>query len=239
MAVSVAAAGSAFAGGGLTLSPLVTEHQASPGYLGSVTVRNTSASSVSVSLLPRPWVQQRSGRVTANRNRTLLSLVRPSTKRFKLAAGQARTVRLRLLKSPAGGSLYGAVTVRATPVRSKKGSSGSGVVVANYELVGSLRATPTSARHQVTAGDLRVSGRRARLAVRNGGNTIDPISGSYRLAGPQGTVNGDIKGTRILPGNIVDLPIGGKLPAGTYRLTGQLSQSGERVASINRSVKVR
>jgi hypothetical protein len=63
------------AGGSLSITPSIVEHQAAPGPVAQVTVANTTGTSLKISVTPRPWLQGRSGRVVPNRKRTLLSQV--------------------------------------------------------------------------------------------------------------------------------------------------------------------
>lgn len=235
-ALSLIPAGEAVAAGGLTLSPQTVEGPARVGSLGSVTIANTSSQTVAVSVTPRPWRQARSGRVAADGRRTLLRWVRPSDRTFRLAPGTARSVNLRMVRVPRAGSLFGALAVRSAPVRSKQ-RPGGGTVTAAYELVGAIRATPARPRLRLRVGTPSRD-RRVALPVRNLGNTVDPVGGRYRLAGPTGTLNGDFREVRILPGAVVHLPVGRVAP-GRYRLTGTLTQAGRTVARINRSVVVR
>lgn len=235
-AVALIPAGEAVAAGGMTLSPEVLEAPAREGRLGAVTIANTSSQAVTVSVTPRPWRQARSGRVTADARRTLLRWVRPSDRTFRLAPGTSRSVTLALVRVPQGGSLFGALSVRSAPVRSRR-SSGGGTVSAQYELVGAIRATPLRPRLRLRVGTPSRD-RRVALPVRNLGNTVDPVGGRYRLTGPTGTLTGDFRAVRILPGARVDLPVGRVAP-GRYRLTGTLTQAGRTVARVNRSVVVR
>lgn len=229
-------AGDAFAAGGMTLSPQLVEGQAREGRLGTVTIANTSSAELSVVVTPRPWRQARSGRVTADARRTLLRWVRPSVRTFRLAPGSSRSVALSMVRIPEAGSLYGALSVRSAPVRSQR-KPGGGAVTAQYELVGALRAHP--ARPQLRLGVSTPSrSRQVALPVRNRGNTIDPVGGRYRLTGPTGTLAGDFRAVRILPGALVDLPVGRVAP-GRYRLTGTLTQAGRTVTTFNRTVLVR
>src|SRR5580658_3787933 len=102
------------AGGGLSISPGIFEHLASRGSVGSITISNTTSTSMAVSVALRPWLQGRSGEVSPNR-RAALSEVRLSVSSFTLGAGSARTVGVSLARTPAGQSQYGAIEVVGTP----------------------------------------------------------------------------------------------------------------------------
>lgn len=235
MAALVVAPIAAIAAGGLTLSPLVTEKVAAKGTLGTVVVRNTSDAAVTVTVTPRRWHQSRSGKVTSNGQKSLLAWVRPSARTFRLDAGKSRSVALELLNVPPSGSLFGAVSVRSKPVKTRKKKGGQ--VIATYELVGAFRATPKNPRRSLKVGGLTAKGRKVLLAVRSKGNTIDPVSGRFRLKGPTGTTTGDFASVRIMPGSLVDLPVG-SVGKGSFRLTGTLLQGGVSTP-INRTIKVR
>ena len=45
------------------------------------------------------------------------------------------------------------------------------------------------------------------LPVRNLGNTIDPVSGTYTLSGA-GSRSGNIAGVKVIPGKLVGLSLG-------------------------------
>lgn len=224
-------------GGGLSLSPSILEHAAQPGSVGSLTLSNTTANPLQVTVTPRPWLQSSAGRVSPDRRHKLAD-VGVSAASFVLAAGAQRSVALSLLRAPRGGSLYGNVDVVGTPVDAKKRT---GIVVA-FRLVSSLRLNPTAARRKLslTVGDVRAAKRALAVAVRNAGNTIDPVSGTLRLSGALGGRSTTIAATRILPGAIVRLGAGSTagLPKGSYTATVTLSQGGRKVVSAKRKLRI-
>jgi hypothetical protein len=233
--VAVAALPSAFAAGGLSITPAILEHRATPGKAGTVVVANTSNSALKVVVTPRPWRQARSGAVSANRGKTLRAAVGVSAKSFTLAPGTKRAVDVTLRAKPSGGSLFGALEVVGTPTSKPSGNG----ITAQYRLISSLRLTATTPRRGVRVGDARVSGRSVVVAVRNTGNTIDPITGSARLTGPRGTVNAAIAAVRVLPGAVVDLVLSStsSLPKGAYTAAISLTQAGHKVASAKRAFR--
>jgi hypothetical protein len=232
------------AGGGLALTPAIVEHTAVVGVVGRVTVANTSAVSMKVTVTPRPWRQARNGRVTPNRSLTLRKQVAVGPRTFTLAGGAKRLVVLRLLRHPSGGSLYG--TVEAVGVPSARRAKHSGVVTI-YRLSGSLRLVPTATRQTIrlSAGDVRITGSGARrtavLAVRNHGNTIAPIDGTARIAGPHGSIHVKVGSVAALPGAVVDLALGRPrhFAEGDYTVSISLTQDGQPAGHTTRRLVVR
>lgn len=234
----------ASAAGGLSMTPPIIEKQAATGSMGAVAVTNSSSQPMRVTVTPRPWVQSRNGAVTPNRKRNLLREIRPSALSFTLAAGARRAVDLRVLRVPAGGSRYASLEVVGRPPASKQKQSG---IRAVYRLVGSLRLNPSPQRRKLRlqAGGVRRVGtgsRRALVAaVRNAGNTIDPVTGTARITGPGGARNVAIPARRILPGALVDVSLGSArgLRAGTYRARISLFQAGRPVSTATRTFRIR
>jgi hypothetical protein len=236
-AAAVAVASTATtAAGGLSISPAVIEHQATPGSVGQIRVNNATNRTMSVRVRVRPWIQARSGAVETNPRKTL-SQVRLGTTSFSLAPGSARTVTATLLKRPSGGSLYGAIEVIGTP----KGGATNGIR-ARYRLLGSLRLNPATAqrRFRVRVGAAAATGSGVTVAVRNAGNTVEPISGAARITSASGTLRSELAGTRILPGAVVDLQLHkGRLRAGSYTAAVTLRQGGRTIATVMRTFRVR
>ena len=236
-------AGSAFAaGGGLSITPGILEHAAQPGGVGAVKISNTTSGPMTVKLALRPWAQARSGAVAPNRRR-VLAKVRPSRRSFALRAGASRTVRLSLARRPARGSLYGAVEVTGTPRR----KGGKNVRVA-YRLVTSVRLYPSAGARRYRARPRRLfehgTTRRGAifLAVKNAGNTIDPIGGRVKISGHGHTLSGIVSPQTILPGATVNLRLTrlrGSLPRGRYRVGVALTQAGHRVGGLRRGIRLR
>lgn len=230
------AAASTTAAGGLSISPAIVEHQATPGAVGQLRVNNATNRTISVRVRARPWVQARSGAVETNNNKTLPQLRLGATS-FTLAPGTARTVTATLLERPSGGSLYGAVEVIGTP----QGGTVNGVRT-RYRLLGSLRLNPSSAqrRLRLRVGTAAADGSGALVAVRNTGNTVEPITGSARITSAAGTLRSSIADQRILPNAVVNLRIHkGRLRAGTYTAAITLRQGGRTIAAVKRSLRVR
>jgi hypothetical protein len=233
------AALAAAAGGGLSMSPAIIQHIAKPGPVGSVVVTNTSGGPLKVTVTPRPWKQSRSGAVTPARGKTLRRQIRVSASAFTLAAGKRRTIKLTLRSKPSRGSLYGSLDIVGTPPKKSQPKSG---IIASYRLIGSLRLDPPAAarRFKLTSGRARVSGRTAVVAIRNAGNTVAPLSGSWSISGKGRTIKGTLPSRRILPGTIVEVPLGSVkgLAKGTYRVRAAFFQNGKPVLVARPSLKV-
>jgi hypothetical protein len=242
LAVALAPAEASAQRGGLSVTPGILEAAARPGGIGAVEVQNTAAKAMRVRLAVRPWLQARSGSVTPNR-RKVLGKVRPNRGGFWLAPGASRSVGLRLASAPRGGSLYGAVELTGAPKRGK----GKGIRVA-YRLVTSLRLYPPASarRFKARPGRLYVKGTARRgalvLAVRNAGNTIDPIGATVVIKARGRTVRNVVAPKTILPGATVNLRLArlrGTLPRGRYRLGVRLTQKGRAVGGFRRGVRLR
>jgi hypothetical protein len=169
--------------------------------------------------------------------------LRPNRAGFRLGAGKARRFRFRLARVPRRRSLYGALEVTGAPIR----RGGKGIKVA-YRLVTSLRFFPRkrARRFRARPGRLYVKGSAKRgaifLAVKNAGNTIDPIGGRVRITGRNRTLSGVVAEKSILPGRTVSLRLTrlrGTLPRGRYRLGVRLTQKGRKVAGFRRRIGLR
>jgi len=236
-------AGQAFAAkGGLSVNPGILEAAARPGSLGALKVSNTTSRPMKVRLAMRPWRQARSGSVTPN-PRKVLGKLRPARKRFWLAPGATRALGLRLASRPRNRSLYGAVEVTGAP----KYRGAKGVKVA-YRLVTSLRLFPPARARRYRAKPRRLfehgTVRRGALflAVKNAGNTIDPIGGRVRISGHGRTLSGIVSPQTILPGATVNLRLArlrGTLPRGRYRVGVRLTQAGHRAGGLRRGIRLR
>jgi hypothetical protein len=177
-----------------------------------------------VTVAARPWIEASSGRVAADRRHTLrgISIGAPS---FTLAPGATKDVPLSLSGTPSGGALYGALEVIGLPTdaATRKG------VVLGYRLIGTLRLLPANKVYKLTVGKLKTAKGTATLAVKNAGNTLDPINASILTKGAGSTRRGSIEGLRILPGKSVDLSLGKGLPKGSYKTTISIVQAKKTV----------
>jgi hypothetical protein len=232
----------ALAAGGLSITPEIVEHVAQPGPIGSLTVSNTTAGPLAITVTPRPWLQAPGGAITPNPKKSLANQVIVSGHSFTLAPGDHRSLTLILAGMPIGGSLYGAIEVIGQPPAPAKTTG----VVLGYRLVGSLRIDATAAqrRLRLKLASPRLIGSAARRqlvqALTNAGNTIDPVSGSARITGVHRTRTLKLAARAIVPGATVDLPLGATkgLPRGSYRVRVSLQQAGKTVLTATRSIHI-
>src|SRR6201991_1478469 len=216
-------AGSAHAAGGLSVTPAILEHQAKVGTVGSLTLNNTTQESLKVTVTVRPWRQELSGRVLTDPRANFNKFVRASSTSFTLAGGAERPPTFRLLRRPPSGSLSGNVDVLGKPVNTK-GRKG---IIPQYRLISTLRLTPATKKLGVKTGAAQVRGGHVLLPVRNMGNTIDPVGGSFRISGPTSR-NGTMKAIAALPGKLVGLDLGATagMKKGRYTVSATVSQGG-------------
>jgi hypothetical protein len=215
--------------GGVELRPAALERTARRGTVGTFTVRNTTRDTLRVTVTVRPWIQTRAtGVVQINKRANLTPYVRASPQTFNLAPG-SRTVRLRMRRSAPGGSLYGGIQVFA---RQRRPQARNGIIP-QYEVVGRLRLNPRTKRPNLRLGATDVVGsgnnRSLILAVRNIGNTIDPVGGTVAITGPTRR-NATIPQVSVVPGQVVYLKGGGLrgMARGNYTATWTVTQGGRR-----------
>jgi hypothetical protein len=228
-------------GGSLSVSPGIVENAANPGSVGSITISNTTAAAIAITVTPRPWLQARNGEVAPNRGATLPG-VGLSASSFTLAAGASQTVAISLTSTPPAGSLYGALEVTSGPY----GKAG-GIRVA-YRLVSILRLdAPRRAQlFRARAGGLIERGNvkhgKLLLAVRNRGNTIVPIGGVVRISGAGHSLRASATAKTIVPGATVNVPLTqllGSLPRGRYRVSVSLTEGRHHLGAVHRTVTLR
>jgi hypothetical protein len=173
----------------------------------------------------------------------VLGKLRPNRRAFRLGPGATRAVGLSLAALPARRSLYGAIEVTGAPLR----PGGKGVRVA-YRLITSLRLFPPAGARVFRASPQRLFqfGSTSRgalfLAVKNAGNTIDPIGATLRISGRGRTLRNEVPPKTILPGSTVNLRLArlrGTLPPGRYRVGVRLTQAGHRAGGLRRGVRLR
>jgi hypothetical protein len=206
-------------GGGVSITPAVLEQTAKRGTVGTFTVKNTTKDTLRVTVVVRPWIQNRTtAQVALNKNASLTPYVRASPQSFDLKPGQ-RTVRLNMRRLTTTGSLYGGFQVFAKQ-KSRKARNG---IIPQWDLIGRLRLNPRTKRPNLRVGNTDVvgrgDGRSLILAVRNIGNTLDPVAGTARITGPTGR-NANITQVAVVPGQVVYLK-GGSLRGmrgGNYRV---------------------
>jgi hypothetical protein len=172
--------------------------------------------------------------VSVNRRATLRG-VSVDTKSFTLAAGERRLVTATLTAAPSAGSLYGALEVVGLP---SDATTRNGVVL-GYRLLGTIRILPSSPRIRLAAGSPKASNRTAVVAVRNRGNTVNPVTGRITLRGAGGTRTRTVQAVRILPGESVNIPLASKLSPGSYKATIRLRQGNRTALSATKRFRVR
>lgn len=233
-------------GGGLALctpreadQSITINRVAQAGAADRIFVVNNSGKALDVTAKARPWTQSASGATSPNR-RSELGGVSVSEEAFTLAPGTKKELTVTLNGVPASGYVYGALEVIGLPsdLESRKG------VVLGYRLVSALRYRAATATSALKAGAAKFAGsgkdKTLTLAVRNTGNTIEPVTGSVRLRSALGTRNASIKATRILPGKSVRLGLfsGSALREGTYTARITLVQAGKRT-TVTKKITVR
>jgi hypothetical protein len=226
---------SAFAAGGLSVTPAVLEHRAQLGSVGSYTLNNTTNESLNVTVTVRPWLQQLNGNVLADPKANFTRYVRATKQTFTIGAGAKVPVSFRMVRRTSTGSLYGSVEAFGKPT-STKGRKG---IIPQYRIISSLRLNPARKSFKLKTGAAQVRSGTLVLPVRNLGNTIEPVSGTYALSGA-GSRNGTIAGVKVIPGKLVGLNLGATrgMKKGRYTVTASLVQAGKRITART-SVTVR
>jgi hypothetical protein len=215
--------------GGVSISPSSVEATARRGTVGRFTVKNTTKDTLRVTVTVRPWSQNRStAAVALNRRANLSPYVVGSPASFNLRPG-TRSIRLRMKRTTASGSLYGGIQVFAKQ-RKPKATNG---VIPQWDLIGRLRLNASRKRPNLRVGATDVvgrgNGRSLILAVRNTGNTLDPVGGTVRITGPTAR-SATIPQVSVVPGQVVYLK-GGALrgmKGGNYTATWSIRQGSKR-----------
>ena len=220
--------------GGLSLSPAVIEESpAHAGTLGAVTVTNRSTQTLTVTVAPRPWNQDASGKVSAKRSGKLAG-VSVDKSSFTLAPQASQNVTV-TAAAPAAGYEYGALEVIGVPSDIAKRTG----VVVGYRLVGTLRMLPAQKRYSLVASAVKRAGKAIVVPVTNKGNTLDPVSGQVQVKGARGTLNDNVGEVKILPGKKVNIALGSGLRSGSYSATLTLKQAGTKLLTVKRKFVVR
>ena len=215
--------------GGVEITPAMVEQTAKRGNVGSFTVKNTTRNTLRVTVTVRPWTQNRTtGAVAANLRASLSPYVRASPQTFDLRPG-SRSVSLNMRRTTASGSLYGGIQVFAK-LKNPKRTNG---INPQYNVIGRLRLNPARKRPNLRVGATDVvgrgNGRSLILAVRNTGNTLDPVGGTVRITGPTGR-NATIPQVSVVPGQVVYLKGGAMrgMKSGNYTATWSITQGAKR-----------
>jgi hypothetical protein len=228
-----AAAANAQTGGGLSITPASLENRAKKGTVGSLTLSNTTKESLRVTVNVRPWRQQLNGTVVADSRSTLNRYVRATRRVFTIRAGAKRAISFKMVRRKS--SMYAAVDMLGKPTKTK-GRKG---IIPNYRLISKMRLTPSKKTYKWRTGAAQVRSGTLILPVRNLGNSIDPISGTFRLSGA-GTKNGTMAGIAALPGKLIGLNLGSTrgMKKGRYTVNATVKQ-GNRTANVRTSFTIR
>ena len=227
-AFGTAATAQAQDSGGLSVTPAIIEHRATKGRVGSLTLTNTTRETLRIRVRVRPWRQQLNGRVVTDERATLSRYVRASRSSFRLRGGLKTTLSFRMRRRTRNGSLYGNIDILGKPLRTR-GRKG---IIPQYRLISTLRLHPSKKRHRLRTGATQVRRGQILLPIRNLGNTIDPIGGTFRLTGPSSRT-GSFKPIAALPGKLIALNAGRTrgLRKGRYTLHATVTQGGRRYIS--------
>ena len=215
--------------GGVQITPARVEATAKKGTVASFTVKNSTKDTLRVTVTIRPWSQNRvTGQVAINKRANLSPYVVASPQVFDLKPG-SKSLKLNMKRMTASGSLYGGIQVFAKQ-KKKKATNG---IIPQYEVIGRLRLNPSRKRPNLRVGATDVVGRGNNrsliLAVRNVGNTLDPVAGTVKITGPTAR-NATIPQASVVPGQVVYLK-GGSLrgmKGGSYTGEWTITQGGKR-----------
>ena len=219
---------SASADGGLSVTPAVLEHRAQLGSVGSYTLNNTTKETLRVTVTVRPWQQKLDATVVSDPRANLTRYVRATKRTFTLAAGAKTPVSFRMVRRAPAGSMYASVEAFGKPT-STKGRKG---IIPQYRIISSLRLNPAKQSFKLKTGAAQVRSGTLLLPVRNLGNTIEPVSGTYTLSGA-GSRKGTIAGMKVIPGKLVGLNLGAMkgMKKGRYTVTAALVQGSKHVTA--------
>lgn len=219
--------------GGLSVTPASLENRAKLGTVGSLTLNNTTKESLRVTVTVRPWRQQLNGTVVADPRSNLTRYVRATTRSFTIGAGVKRPISFRMVRRLS--SLYASVDILGKPTNTK-GRKG---IIPNYRLISKLRLNPARKTYKFRTGAAQVRSGAIILPVRNLGNSIDPIGGTFRLSGP-GTKSGNMAAIAALPGKLVGLNLGSTrgMKKGTYTVNATVKQ-GNKSTNVRTSFRIR
>jgi len=228
-----AAAANAQTGGGLSVTPASLENRAKLGTVGSLTLNNTTKESLRVTVTVRPWRQQLNGTVVADPRSNLTRYVRATTRSFTIGAGVKRPISFRMVRRLS--SLYASVDILGKPTNTK-GRKG---IIPNYRLISKLRLNPAKKTYKFRTGAAQVRSGSIILPVRNLGNSIDPIGGTFRLSGA-GSKSGNMAAIAALPGKLVGLNLGSTrgMKKGRYTVNATVKQ-GNKSTNVRTSFTIR
>ena len=215
--------------GGVSITPASVERTAKRGAVGTITVKNTTKDTMRVTINVRPWIQNRNtGAVVLNTKASLAPFVRASPQSFNLPPGE-RKVTFNMRRMTRSGSLYGGFQVFAKQTKAKSRNG----IIPQWDLRGKMRLNPRSKRPNLRVGASDVTGRGDNrsliLAVRNTGNSLDPVGGTVAITGPTAR-NATITQVSVVPGQVVYLKGGAVkgMKRGNYTATWNVTMGGKR-----------
>jgi hypothetical protein len=210
--------------GGLSVTPASLENTAKRGTVGRLTLSNTTRETLRVTVNVRPWRQQLNGTVVADSRSTLNRYVRATKRVFTIRAGAKRAITFRMVRRKS--SMYAAVDMFGKPTNTK-GRKG---IIPNYRLISKLRLNPTRKSYKWRTGAAQVRRGAIILPVRNLGNSIDPIGGSFRISGPS-SKSGRMTAIAAIPGKLIGLNLGSTrgMKKGRYTVNATVTQGNRRV----------
>ena len=112
-------------------------------------------------------------------------------------------------------------------------------IIPNYRLISKLRLNPAKKSYKFRTGAAQVRSGAIILPVRNLGNSIDPIGGTFRLSGA-GSKSGNMAAIAALPGKLVGLNLGSTrgMRKGTYTVNATVKQ-GNKSTNVRTSFTIR
>jgi len=221
-------AATAHAAGGLSVTPAILEHSMKRGTVGSMTLKNTTNETLKVTVTVRPWRQQLDGTVIGDLRSTFSRYVRATKQSFTIGAGQRHAITLKLYHAPSSGSLYGGVDVFGKPTNTK-GRKG---IIPQYRIISKLRLNPKRKTYRWRTGAAQLRGGQVILPIRNLGNSIDPMGGSYTISGPSGR-SGQMAPIAAIPGKLIALNLGATrgMKKGRYTIAATVTEGNRRAVA--------
>ena len=182
----------------------------------------------------RPWIQARdTGKRQRKPARQPVALRRGQDAAVQAQARRSRRVAFRVRHIPRGGSLYAGIEVFGKPLHARARNG----IIPQYRVIGKLRLNPAHPRPKLKVGAVDVVrhkiGRVLIVAVRNTGNTLDPVGGSAGISGPSSR-NGTITPMTPVPGQVVYL-VGSSMEGmkhGNYRVNFTITQGNRRYHAL-------
>ena len=166
---------------GLSVTPAILEHRATVGRRRLVHAQQHDQGDPARDGHRAPVVPAaRRPRLHRRRARRSRATCAPARARSRSPPAPRRPLSLRMLRRTSSGSLYGNVDILGKPTNTK-GRKG---IIPQYRLISTLRLHPSRKSLRLRTGAAQVRGGQVLLPVRNLGNTIDPVGGSFQHQRP-------------------------------------------------------